>query len=1794
MAKIVKLSELSKKEREKILQETQDEVTERRSKIENQISFKSNNRTTNNETTQTRLQSSNSKNRIGKYTTDNNFFKTNNTTQSNNISNKSTTNQRKIVLPNRENIKNIQENDSNNYFTNMNPNKTFEKKQTLGLPKVQEIRKSVNNIALNSTPAKIIKNIGYGAVNGLISLGEQIKRVNESNNEKRAEAFNKTTEKFNEAREQKNKEKLPTIDEIYKKTLGNNENKSISEIISGKDISKILSDTKNKNMQKMQDNIDTTDNAISKKLVELSGSLGQQLPGLLPGIGSTYFLGSAAGNYYDDAIQRGMSEDEAMKYAAIMGTSEGLSEVIGGKLTKAVGKNILKGNTKNALKSFGLDIAENFAEEAVMEPLSEATATLTGGEETANWNSIGKRMLESGIDGALVSVIMGGSSAGIGSALNVINKVTTGKNITTSELNQAQRDVINNFENDQVKSKVQEAQQLVKEINNQSNLEQNQSNAQTILPTQEITKQENSTTQNIDNFIDESQYAKLDNVLANNQETLYNNTERESGINERYTRNIIERGDRLYKEQENSQNREYSWKEYNKWERSIKPISENNLTNNEKNSIKKAKSEYNKDVVLYDENNNDNIYSGGASQITENKIVISKQKAEIFGLDKMINHETVESDILHKDVARDILSPVINIITEDKNFNLQKSKFWEGQSGNTPSDSLIAKDIICDRFSEIKNGEKLDYDNVLSNATNSTIDMALSNYYKQVYGKELEQSSSFNLLNFPTSEQTMQRGKIKLRADEKIAKDTSISDLDAIKESSRQVSMPSLQTAQQTEQQLMSKQIDKSPTIDYIKRTRTKEKLSIKEIKDTLAQRFVNKGHYIDKLAKQTGNKNLTYLYDRTMNTFNEAQISIGDHQVNSKGEVVGDSLIDIFEPSTEAGLELEFEDYLLNKHNISRYAHEKGLYGDEISATDSSEIVARYEQQHPEFKEWAKKVNKYNDNNLKDLVSNGIVSQELYDKLKELYGDYVPTYRDIVDNISQYEDNKVGGNPIKRATQSDKSILSVKESMAEQTLIQKKAIRINNLGIELYKTLGKDSTVLEGITVDPIAMQTLTGDVVEKATDGSNVFTIFKDGEMIQFKISDELYTAFSKDTMLNKINNSKIAKAILTPIEKMSKAQRELLTTYSVGFAMNNPIKDFQDAIFNSKYSGARFVKNWTKALYNIGTNGSWYESYKNNGGTANTYFDYSKGILPTKTINPLKKFGNAIKGANEVIEQAPRLAEYISTIETGGSIDEALYNAAEITTNFKRGGDITKAVNKYGVNFLNASVQGLDKVFRNISGQNGWKGYANLLTKAALYQIIPSVLNGLLLKDDEDYEDLPEYTKDNYFLFKMKDGKFFRIPKGRLSSVVGGIARRSLETVEGKDVDWKSIVDTMANQLAPNNPLTDNVLAPIIQAKNNKSWFGGDIVSSRLQKLPAAEQSDENTDKFSKWLGEKLNISPKKINYVIDQYSGGIGDVILPMLTPQAENNILEDKFTTDSVMKNKNVSKYYSQLEELEKKKNSAYATDEDKLKYKYISNASKTMSDLYQQKREIQNSNLTDKEKKEQVRRVQETINELAEGTLKGLEEGIQISGNTADLSGTQYYKYNGEWTQLSEKDNEKTQNIKLSTFADYKNKLYKLTQEKKEDEESVKSSDKIKILLNSRYTTKEKEELYTNYIGSNDNLYKVMKNTGISIDEYLKYKTQEFESDKKDDGTTTGKTISGSKKKKVYNYVNNMNITYNQKLLLLGTQYSLTSTEKVTLANYINSINISKKEKLEMYDKIQGFTVYKDGRVKWK
>lgn len=168
-----------------------------------------------------------------------------------------------------------------------------------------------------------------------------------------------------------------------------------------------------------------------------------------PLLGTTLFMSSAAGKYLDEAKERGMDDSQSYLYATIMGSIEGGTEkVISSSMLSKI-KQIATGTPINAkmLNSFGVNVSENFVQEAIVEPLSEATATLTGGKDKANWDNILNRSLTAGVDGIISAILLSGACIGIGSALNVTNKINNNQSVTNEEIRKA---IIDTQENGQI------------------------------------------------------------------------------------------------------------------------------------------------------------------------------------------------------------------------------------------------------------------------------------------------------------------------------------------------------------------------------------------------------------------------------------------------------------------------------------------------------------------------------------------------------------------------------------------------------------------------------------------------------------------------------------------------------------------------------------------------------------------------------------------------------------------------------------------------------------------------------------------------------------------------------------------------------------------------------------------------------------------------------------------------------------------------------------------------------------------------------------------------------------------------------------------------------------------------------------------------------------------------------------------------------------------------------------------------------------------------------------------------
>lgn len=676
----------------------------------------------------------------------------------------------------------------------------------------------------------------------------------------------------------------------------------------------------------------------------------------------------------------------------------------------------------------------------------------------------------------------------------------------------------------------------------------------------------------------------------------------------------------------------------------------------------------------------------------------------------------------------------------------------------------------------------------------------------------------------------------------------------------------------------------------------------------------------------------------------------------------------------------------------------DKPVFGSKVTADDSRAAATAILEEHPEFEKWAKDVYAYLDGLMEVRKQGGLVSDAMAQYMKELYPHYVPIHRDIPNISGGYtkSDSVAVNSTIKTAKGGNQDIMPLIDSVAKQTIQAFSAAKKNILGNMLYEdamdTTRDISEYIQSVTEE--------GDLVDLDADSAenlkDTLRIWVDGKPVTLHMSEAMADGFRPIEQSNSFG--------MKALRSINSTFKKLVTQWSPVFIVRNFVRDAQSALYFTHYSNAAFIKNYGKAVKEIATNGKYWQLYQAMGGKGTTYYDPKTGLSDRhhfkngavdKVAGGLNRVIDILSFANEAVEQYPRLAEFISTMEDTGDVQQALYNAADITTNFGRGGFAARKLNASLVPFFNPGVQGLSKNIRNVIDRRGWKEIGQLISRLLINGVAPAIIMGLLydgLKEDDDYKELSNYMKDSNILIKVGDNKFIKIPMGREPSVITAFTNRMWRWLKGEPASsaFAGYPSFAIEQIAPNNPLTNNIFAGITAMSTNKTWYGGDIVSSYMEEKPDYLQYDESTDAFSIWLGEITRhgkngiegLSPKKVNYLIDQYSGFIGDWLLPALSKKADVPAVVKAFVVDSVRQNRLGSDFYDALDEAKQVKETELATAADDATYSYLYKQSKAASEITKQLKEIYNSGeKTRKEKMNEARDLLELRNEIYRNAL---------------------------------------------------------------------------------------------------------------------------------------------------------------------------------------------------------------------
>ena len=895
----------------------------------------------------------------------------------------------------------------------------------------------------------------------------------------------------------------------------------------------------------------------------------------------------------------------------------------------------------------------------------------------------------------------------------------------------------------------------------------------------------------------------------------------------------------------------------------------------------------------------------------------------------------------------------------------------------------------------------------------------------------------------------------------------------------------------------------------------------------------------IVKAGKKLGIEDIDAKTNYVRAAYNAANSMLDENQADISGKRVGDGLKKIFSPVYKKGEEYvkEFYTYLLLKHHADRIKVDKTVLGD-LTAAEALQLAVQREIKYPEFKTLAAKVWKYNDNLLQYRVDTGLITAEAAAACRKLYPHYVPTFREggssgIGGLSGKY--NLAVKSTLKTAKGSTLDIMPIDVIMARQTMEVVRAGRINQLKNSLYDALEsrqnysdmrvagveRVNKVTEKLRLTaPVKAELYNTLDVDYSTmrDMNNQISFYKDGNRITLDVTPEVFAGF-EDFAPNTVYRDKLIEVVA----KGNTMFKKLVTSANPFFLVRNFFRDLQDSLFYTKHGIRRFLPSLAKAYKQIATKGEMWNEYLAAGGLSSGLFDYNTGIKRggTGLKSLAERALNKLEYANMFIEQAPRLAEYMLSRQKGLSVEQSLLDSADVTTNFGRGGKTAKMLNRTVMPFLNPSIQGWSKLVRTVFGKKNVSQWIQLIVRSLLLGIGLTALNDLLNGDDEDYKAVSLRDKENYYLFNIGDGQFLKLPKGRVLSVFGSLYLRGKESAKGNANAWDGYLESAASAVSPVDNFTRTIFSPLTDAATNTTWYGGVIEGRGLQNLSPENRYDESTSEIAKALGKALNYSPKKIHYIIDQYSGVIGDIVLPMTTAKSERGLIASNFTVNTAVSNRYSGEFYDKLDEITYAKN-----DGDRnaaFKYRYLNDIAGEVSDMYAKRREIENSDLSQQDKSAQSEAVSVLISQTQKSAVKGLDvldeilNSIDYDKRVAKL--TQGFAYR----QLTDDEKEKAA-VKMYDYyyALAMNKAFGAELDRKQTICNMINDDRIFIYL-----------------------------------AHISSLTADTDSN--------GNTINGSRKKKVETYVDGLPLSSLHKyLLMLLAGYKLGDIGKNKVAGYFN------------------------------
>ena len=309
-------------------------------------------------------------------------------------------------------------------------------------------------------------------------------------------------------------------------------------------------------------------------------------------------------------------------------------------------------------------------------------------------------------------------------------------------------------------------------------------------------------------------------------------------------------------------------------------------------------------------------------------------------------------------------------------------------------------------------------------------------------------------------------------------------------------------------------------------------------------------------------------------------------------------------------------------------------------------------------------------------------------------------------------------------------------------------------------------------------------------------------------------------------------------------------------------------------------------------------------------------------TEVINenhPLKEFFVLSKNPRNYLdmlrmltdgfEAAARTIENVKVLEATGDPRLAGFASRNLSINFQRMGASIRLLNNSFSPFLGATLQGVEKIPREMI-----RNPAGIALRLATYITLPTIALWLINFDDPDYQNLPQYIKDNYWLIPNwkvtmrevpfengtitvpnieRTGEFYRLPKPfEIGLLFGTSVERVLQWVSETDPDFKRWMESenvpagdpfqdylsnLLEQMVPGN--LPPWLAPFLESASGYDFFSErDMVPESERRLLEELQAGPRQGETTRLIGRYLNMSPRNVDNIVSKTTGGLGRSVL----------------------------------------------------------------------------------------------------------------------------------------------------------------------------------------------------------------------------------------------------------------------------------------------------------------------------